>query len=56
MIVIEDKHQLKFLLNGEEISHKEGFKYLNNIYGNEPQETKKIILQLKEKYYKDLCK
>ena len=52
MIVIEDKGKLKFLKDGKEISQREGFKQLESIYNNEPQETKKIIDKLRTKYRK----
>ena len=52
MIVIEDKGRLKFLKEGKEISQREGFKQLDVIYINEPQETKKVIDKLKIKYKK----
>lgn len=56
MIVIEDNGKIKFFKDGVEISRKAGFKHLDEVYGNEPQETKKTINRLKEKYYKDLYK
>ena len=56
MILIEDKGKLVFTHHGRELTIKQGFTYLDKIYGNEPQEVKKIIDQLKEKYKKDLLR
>lgn len=52
MIVIEDKGKLKFYDGKTELTMKEGFTRLNQIYGTEPQETRRIIDRLKEKYGK----
>ena len=52
MIVIEDKGKLKFYEGKTELTMKEGFARLNQIYGTEPQETKRIIDRLKQKYGK----
>lgn len=56
MILIEDKGKLTFTHKGKSLTIKQGFNYLDKIYGNEPQEVKKIIDQLKEKYKKDLLR
>ena len=50
MIVIEDKSQLRFYEGKEELTLREGFKRLDQIYGTEPQETKRVIDRLREKY------
>lgn len=50
MIVIEDEGKLKFFDGTIELTLREGFKRLDQIYGNEPQEVKRIINRLKEKY------
>lgn len=52
MVVIEDEGKLKFFDGKEELTLREGFARLDIIYGGEPQETKKIIDRLKEKYYR----
>lgn len=52
MIVIEDKGRLKFIDKDKELTIREGFKRLDELYSNEPQETRKIINRLKEKYWK----
>lgn len=54
MIVIEDEGKLKFFEGKEELTPREGFSRLERIYGGEPQETKRVINRLKEKYMKDL--
>lgn len=56
MVVIEDKGKLSFSHHGRALTLKQGFNYLDKIYGNEPQEVKKIIDNLKEKYRKDLLR
>lgn len=56
MILIEDKGHIEFTHYGRKLTIKQGFNYLDKIYGNEPQEVKKIIDQLKEKYKKDLLR
>lgn len=56
MIVIEDRSQLRFYEGRTELTLREGFERLDRIYGNEPQETKRVIDRLKEKYRKDLFK
>lgn len=52
MVVIEDKGKLRFLKDGKEISQREGLKQLESIYNSEPQETKKVIDRLRNKYRK----
>lgn len=52
MIVIEDKGKIKFFEKDRELTISEGFKRLENIYHNEPVETKKIIKRLREKYFR----
>lgn len=52
MIVIEDKGKLKFYKGKTELTMKEGFNHLNQIYRTEPQETRRVIDRLKEKYGK----
>lgn len=52
MHVIEENGKLKFFEGKEELTSREGFNRLNYIYGNEPQEVKRIINKLKEKYEK----
>ena len=52
MIIIEDKGQIKFFEKDKELTLREGFKRLETIYHDEPQETKKIINRLREKYLK----
>ena len=52
MIVIEDKGKLKFYKGKTELTMKEGFNRLNQIYRTEPQETRRVIDRLKEKYGK----
>lgn len=54
MIVIEDEGKLKFFDGKKELTLREGFARLDAIYGGEPQETKRVINHLKEKYMKDL--
>ena len=54
MIVIEDRSQLRFYEGKTELTLREGFERLDRIYGNEPQETKRVIDRLREKYGKDL--
>lgn len=54
MIVIEDEDKLKFFDGKEELTLREGFARLDTIYGGEPQETKRVINRLREKYIKDL--
>ena len=56
MIVIEDRSQLRFYEGKTELTLREGFERLDRIYGNEPQETKRVIDRLREKYRKDLFK
>ena len=56
MHVIEDEGKLRFFEGKEELTLREGFQRLDYIYGTEPQETKRIINRLKEKYRKDLLK
>ena len=56
MIVIEDEGKLRFFDGKKELTLREGFNRLDYIYGNEPQETKKIIDHLKQKYRKDLLR
>ena len=52
MIVIEDEGKIRFFEGKTELTLREGFKRLDQIYGTEPQETKRIIDRLKEKYRK----
>ena len=52
MHVIEDDGELRFFEGKEELTLREGFQRLDRIYGTEPQETKRIIDRLKEKYRK----
>ena len=52
MIVIEDEGKLKFFDGKKELTLREGFQRLDQIYGTEPQETKRVIDRLKEKYRK----
>ena len=52
MIVIEDKGKLVFIDKDKQLTLREGFKRLDALYNNEPQETRKIINRLKEKYWK----
>lgn len=54
MHVIEDEGKLKFFDGKKELTLREGFTRLEHIYGSEPQETKRVIDRLKEKYMKDL--
>ena len=54
MVVIEDDGKLKFFDGKEELTLREGLARLDTIYGGEPQETKRVINRLKEKYMKDL--
>lgn len=54
MVVIEDEGKLKFFDGKKELTLREGFARLDTIYGGEPQETKRVINRLKEKYMKDL--
>ena len=54
MVVIEDEGTLKFFDGKKELTLREGFTRLDAIYGSEPQETKRIINRLREKYMKDL--
>lgn len=56
MILIEDNGHISFSHHGRELTLKQGFNYLDKIYGNEPQEVKKVIDRLKEKYEKDLLR
>lgn len=53
MIVIEDKGTIKFFEDNKELSITKGFEKLDNIYHNEPLETKKIIRELKRRYLKN---
>ena len=50
MHVIEDEGKLRFFEGKKELTRREGFRRLDRIYGNEPQEVKRIINRLKEKY------
>ena len=54
MVVIEDEGKLKFFDGKKELTLREGFARLDTIYGSEPQETKRVINRLREKYMKDL--
>ena len=54
MVVIEDEGKLKFFDGKKELTLREGFARLDTIYGGEPQETKRVINRLREKYMKDL--
>ena len=54
MVVIEDEGKLQFFDGKKELTLREGFARLDNIYSSEPQETKRVINRLKEKYMKDL--
>ena len=56
MVVIEDERGLRFFEGKEELTLREGFRRLDYIYSYEPQETKKIINRLKDKYMKDLTR
>ena len=56
MVVIEDERGLRFFEGKRELTLREGFRRLDYIYGYEPQETKKIINRLKDKYMKDLTR
>ena len=56
MILIEDNGHISFSHHGRELTLKQGFNYLDKIYGNEPQEVKRVIDRLKEKYEKDLLR
>ena len=56
MHVIEDEGRLRFYQGTTELTPCEGFERLDQIYGTEPQETKRVIDRLKEKYRKDLFK
>lgn len=53
MIVIEDKGMIKFFEDGKELSMVKGFEKLDNIYHDEPFETKKIIKKLKRRYLRN---
>lgn len=50
MIVIEDKNIITFSHKGKDMSIKDGFEYLDNLYKSEPIEVRKVIDGLKEKY------
>ena len=50
MIGIEDNGILKFYNGTIEITSKDGFARLNELYRNEPPEVKKVIDRLKKKY------
>jgi len=50
MHVIEDEGRLRFFEGKKELTPREGFGRLERIYGNEPQEVKRIINRLREKY------
>lgn len=50
MIVIEDKNIITFSHKGKDVSIKDGFEYLDNLYKSEPIEVRKVIDRLKEKY------
>ena len=50
MIVIENKGKLKFFEGERELTMQEGFKRLDQLYINEPIDSKKAIDNLKEKY------
>ena len=50
MHVIEDEGKLRFFEGKEELTSREGFARLERIYGSEPQEVKRIINKLREKY------
>ena len=52
MVVIEDKGQLKFFEGKNELTLWEGFSRLEQLYMNEPQEVKRVINKLREKYKK----
>lgn len=54
MHVIEDNGRLHFYEGKKQLTLREGFERLDTIYGGEPQETKRVINHLKEKYMKDL--
>ena len=54
MHAIEDNGKLRFFEGKKELTLREGFRRLDRIYGTEPQETKRVIDRLKEKYRKDL--
>ena len=54
MHVIEENGKLRFYEGKTELTSREGFQRLYRIYGTEPQETKRVIDRLKEKYGKDL--
>lgn len=56
MILIEDKGKITFSHNGEPMTAAQGFAHLNEIYGNESIEVKRIIDGLKEKYFSDMVR
>lgn len=51
MVVIEDKGTIKFYEGEKELTLREGFGRLEEVYSNEPLEVKKVIAQLKGKYW-----
>lgn len=55
-IVSDDGKSISFSHKGKELTLREGFRRLDEIYSNEPQEVKKRIDELKKRFYKaQLC-
>jgi hypothetical protein len=51
-IVSDDGKSISFSHKGKELTLREGFRRLDEIYSNEPQEVKKRIDELKKRFYK----
>ena len=52
MIVIVDKNTIKFTEGKRTLSIEEGFRRLDQRYRDEPQEVKRKIQELRERFYK----
>lgn len=52
MIVIIEKNTIKFTEGKRTLSFEEGFRRLDKRYKDEPQEVKRKIQELKERFYK----
>ena len=56
MHAIENENKLRFFEGTKELTLREGFQRLNERYPSEPQEVKRVIDKLRERYGKDLFK
>ena len=52
MIVIVEGNSIKFTEGKQTLSFEEGFRRLDQRYKDEPQEVKRKIQELKERFYK----